>query len=101
MIPTKPILTGLTAGLAALMLATAPLSAATPPDVLVVAETIDDIVSMDPQEVFEFAGVDATRNIYEKLVTFDPANLTAGYQPGLAESWTISETWMDPMRFAR
>ena len=31
------------------------------------------------------------RNIYDRLVMFDPLNLDKGYGPGLAESWTISE----------
>jgi peptide/nickel transport system substrate-binding protein len=31
------------------------------------------------------------RNIYGKLVNFDPMDLDAGYQPDLAESWEVSE----------
>ncbi len=69
----------------------APLQAATPGNVLVIAGRIDDIVTVDPGEVFEFAGSDMARNIYDRLVMFDPLNLDKGYGPGLAESWTISE----------
>jgi peptide/nickel transport system substrate-binding protein len=64
--------------------------AATPADTLVVANRIDDIVSLDPAEIFEFAGGDLANNVYDTLVTFDPAKLTDGYKPGLAESWTVS-----------
>ncbi|MGV6850073.1 MAG: ABC transporter substrate-binding protein [Marinibacterium sp.] len=65
--------------------------AATPDNVLVVAMRIDDITTLDPAESFEFAGGDVSRNIYMKLVNFDPLNLDAGYQPEIAESWTVSD----------
>ena len=58
---------------------------------LVIANRIDDITTIDPAQSFEFAGSDVSRNIYNKLVNFDPLNLDAGYQPDLAESWTVSE----------
>lgn len=67
--------------------------AATPADTLVIADRIDDIVSLDPAEVFEFAGGDATRNMYDKLVEFDPNNIGA-LVGGLAESWSISDDGM-------
>ncbi|PUB13163.1 ABC transporter substrate-binding protein [Yoonia sediminilitoris] len=66
-------------------------SAETPPNMLVIANRIDDIKTFDPAESFEFAGADVSRNVYEKLVNFDPLDLDAGYQPQLAESWEISE----------
>lgn len=65
--------------------------AATPPNMLVIANRIDDIVSLDPHEMFEFAGTDYANNVYDTLVVFDPADLSSGYQPGLAESWSVSE----------
>ena len=65
--------------------------AETPANMLVIANRIDDITTLDPAQSFEFAGADVIRNIYGKLVNFDPANLDAGYQPDLAESWTVSE----------
>jgi len=70
-----------------------PVTAATPADTLVIADRIDDIVSLDPAEVFEFAGGDATRNMYDKLVEFDPRNI-GPLVGGLAESWTISDDGM-------
>jgi peptide/nickel transport system substrate-binding protein len=65
--------------------------AETPANMLVIANRIDDITTIDPAQSFEFAGSDVSRNIYNKLVNFDPLNLVAGYQPDLAESWTVSE----------
>jgi len=68
-----------------------PVLAETPPNMLVIANRIDDIKTLDPAESFEFAGADVSRNVYEKLVNFDPLDLDAGYGPQLAESWEISE----------
>lgn len=65
--------------------------AETPANMLVIANRIDDITTLDPAQSFEFAGSDVLRNLYGKLVNFDPMNLDAGYQPDLAESWTVSE----------
>ena len=65
--------------------------AETPANMLVIANRIDDITTLDPAQSFEFAGSDVLRNLYGKLVNFDPLNLDAGYQPDLAESWTVSE----------
>lgn len=78
--------------LAAMMLGTAPaaLFAATPADTLVVADAIDDIVSIDPAEAFEFSGVDLNNNLYDTLIELDPANPDA-LIPGLAESWSVGD----------
>ncbi|QEW22312.1 putative D,D-dipeptide-binding periplasmic protein DdpA precursor [Marinibacterium anthonyi] len=70
--------------------AVVPASAETPPNMLVVANRIDDIKTFDPAESFEFAGADVSRNVYEKLVNFDPLDLDAGFGPQLADSWDIS-----------
>jgi peptide/nickel transport system substrate-binding protein len=69
----------------------APAYAETPPNMLVIANRIDDIKTFDPAESFEFAGSDVSRNVYSNLVGFDPLDLDAGYQPDLAESWEVSE----------
>jgi len=78
--------------LAALMLGTAPaaLFAETPADTLVVADAIDDIVSIDPHEAFEFSGVDLNNNLYDTLIELDPADPDQ-LIPGLAESWAVAE----------
>ena len=66
-------------------------SAETPPNMLVIANRIDDMVQLDPAEIFEFAGMDMARNVYDRLIAFDPLNLSKGAIPGLAESWTLDE----------
>ncbi|WP_424830440.1 ABC transporter substrate-binding protein [Ruegeria sp.] len=65
--------------------------AETPPNMLVMAMRIDDITTADPAQSFEFTGMEMTRNIYGKLVNYDPLNLDAGYQPDLATEWDVSE----------
>jgi len=74
---------------AALSLA-APAFAETPADTLVIADAIDDIVSLDPAESFEFAGQDALENVYDRLIQIRPAT-NFQLEPGLAESWSVSE----------
>ena len=80
--------------IAALMLGTAPaaLFAETPADTLVIAEAIDDIVSLDPQEAYEFSGLDLINNTYDGLVEINPATLEM--EPGLAESWSVADDGM-------
>lgn len=84
------LLTGAALGLALAVTSTSAM-AETPPNMLVIAHRIDDITTLDPAESFEFAGSDVSRNVYQKLVNFDPLNLDAGYQPDIAESWDVSE----------
>ncbi|MGF1446380.1 MAG: ABC transporter substrate-binding protein [Pikeienuella sp.] len=79
------------AAAAALPLGLGQIRAETPPNMLVIATSIDDIVSLDPQESFEFSGSDILNNMYGSLVSFDPSDLSAGYVPDIAESWTVSE----------
>ncbi|WP_201741954.1 ABC transporter substrate-binding protein [Mangrovicoccus ximenensis] len=65
--------------------------AETPPNMLVIANRIDDITSLDPAESFEFSGADVIRNLYLKLVNLDPMDMEAGYKPEVADSWEVSE----------
>ncbi len=37
--------------------------AATPADTLIIADAIDDIVSLDPAQIFEFSGTDLANNV--------------------------------------
>ena len=79
------------AGIAALLLGSAPtaLFAETPADTLVIANAIDDIVSLDPAEAYEFSGLDLINNVYDGLVEINPTTLEI--EPGLAESWSVAE----------
>ncbi|WP_029064097.1 ABC transporter substrate-binding protein [Labrenzia sp. DG1229] len=65
-------------------------SAETPPDVLVIADRIDSLITLDPAESYEFTGSDIIRNVYQKLINYYPDDLESGYQPEIAESWTVS-----------
>ncbi len=63
--------------------------AATPKDTLVVAWAIDDIITMDPGEVFEISGGEIMGNAYDRLLRFDvndPSKLIAD----VAKSWSVS-----------
>ena len=53
------------------------------------AKQIDDIISLDPAEAFEFSGVEVGANVYDKLIGVDLAkgNALVGE---LAASWTVS-----------
>ncbi|MBI1172967.1 ABC transporter substrate-binding protein [bacterium] len=77
--------------LAALLLGSAPaaLMAATPADTLVIAAAIDDIVSLDPAEAYEFSGLDVVNNTYDGLVEINPKTLQL--EPGLAASWSVAD----------
>jgi len=66
-----------------------PVFADTPKDTVIMAHQIDDIISLDPQESFEFSGNEVTGNIYEKLIVPDTADPTK-IKPALAESWQTS-----------
>ena len=66
----------------------------TPRDTIVMAKRIDDIISLDPQEAFEYSGNEISGNVYEKLVTPDDENPTQ-ITPTLAESWTASADGQD------
>lgn len=69
--------------------ALAPAEAQTPKDTVVMAKQIDDIITLDPAEAFEFSGVEAVTNIYDKLIGVDIKNGNA-LVGDLAASWTVS-----------
>src|SRR5213594_636019 len=64
--------------------------AKTPKDTLVIAKQIDDIITLDPAEVFEFSGGEVIANVYDRIFTFE-AEDTAKLVPGVAESYTVSD----------
>jgi peptide/nickel transport system substrate-binding protein len=63
--------------------------AATPPDTLVQAWQIDDIISLDPAELFEFSASEISGNTYERLISYDYKDVSK-ISGEVAESWTIS-----------
>ena len=61
------------------MLGAAPLTAETPQDSLVTAFQIDDLITLDPAEVFEFSGTEYAANVYDRR-----GHLPAGCRRGPA-----------------
>ncbi len=74
--------------LAAAVLVASPALAATPKDTVVMAKAIDDIISLDPAESFEFSGSEAVGNVYERLIAYDLKDVSK-LKGELAESWSI------------
>ena len=64
--------------------------ASTSKDTLVMAFNIDEIISLDPAEIFEFANAEYAANAYDRLINYDVDNVSKIY-PGIAESWDISD----------
>lgn len=78
--------------------------AATPPNALVVAQSLDDVTSLDPAQGFELTSVQTFTNIYQRLVQSDPQNPTQ-LKPTLATSWkstahSLTLTLLDKAQFA-
>lgn len=67
--------------------------AETPADTLVQAWAIDDIISLDPAEVFEVSSTEILGNTYETLIGYDPADVSKMFGK-VADSWTISPDGM-------
>lgn len=80
--------------------------AATPATALVVAENIDDIVSIDPAEAYEFSSGEYVTQTYDRLVQYDAPDVLK-LAPGLASEWkvddaskTITFTLRDGVKFS-
>jgi len=80
--------------------------AATPADVLVVAQNIDDIVSIDPAEAYEFSSGEYVTQTYDRLVQYDAPDVKT-LVAGLATEWkaddankTITFTLRDGVKFS-
>jgi len=79
--------------------------AATPADVLVIAQNIDDIVAIDPAQAYEFSSGEYVTQVYDRLVQYD-AEDTTKLVGGLASDWmaddqakTITFTLRDGVKF--
>ncbi|MBW8728411.1 MAG: ABC transporter substrate-binding protein, partial [Inquilinus limosus] len=64
--------------------------AGTPPDTLVEAWVIDDLVSLDPAEIFEASSTEYLAQVYDRLIGYDQKDASK-LVPLLAESWTVSD----------
>ena len=54
------------------------------------AKSLDDLITLDPAEAFEFSGTEIIANLYDRLFVANPKNPTAPML-GLVESWNLSE----------
>ena len=61
----------------------------TPKDTLVIGKAIDDLISLDPAEAFEFSGGEVCGNCYERLVVPNPVN-PSEIIGELAQTWAVS-----------
>ncbi len=79
-------------GILAAMVACSGLTAraGTPPDTLVEAWVIDDLVSLDPAEIFEASSTEYLAQVYDRLIGYDQKDASK-LVPLLAESWTVSD----------
>jgi peptide/nickel transport system substrate-binding protein len=66
-----------------------PATAATPADTLVMAWQFDDIITLDPAEIFEFSGAEYAGNTYDRLIGYEVDDVSKIYGVA-AESWTVS-----------
>jgi peptide/nickel transport system substrate-binding protein len=57
------------------------------PQVLVVAQSLDDIVSLDPAEGYELSSMQAFTSLYQRLVQPDPDHPESIRGAGLAAAW--------------
>lgn len=85
---TRRILLAATAAAPIATLATTT-HAATPKGVVVMAKQIDDVISFDPAEAYEFTNNEVNGNVYRRLVSPDEKD-NSKVVGDLAESWTIS-----------
>ncbi|MGJ8527373.1 ABC transporter substrate-binding protein [Maritalea sp.] len=76
---------------AALLASTAiPVFADTPGDTFVIARNTADVITLDPAETFEFTGGRVVANIYERVMMFEPDDLTK-LVGGATDSYSFSE----------
>jgi peptide/nickel transport system substrate-binding protein len=62
----------------------------TPADTLVIAINLDDILTLDPAEAYEFSGIEIIANSYDRIMRFEPTDISK-LAPGVAESYTVSD----------
>ncbi|MCB1804731.1 MAG: ABC transporter substrate-binding protein [Candidatus Competibacteraceae bacterium] len=79
------------AALSALLMLLVPVvHAATPKDTVVIAGAIDDIITLDPAEIFEFSGAEYAGNTYDRLIGYDPEDVSNIFGV-VAESWEVGD----------
>ncbi|MDH7800759.1 MULTISPECIES: ABC transporter substrate-binding protein [unclassified Rhizobium] len=64
--------------------------AATPEDQLVIATNMSSMRGLDPNEINQLESAEVVANLYERLIVLSAEDITRP-QPGIAESWTVSD----------
>ncbi|WP_283192733.1 ABC transporter substrate-binding protein [Rhizobium sp. AN80A] len=64
--------------------------AATPKDQLVIATNMSSMRGLDPNELNQLESAEIVANLYERLIVLSADEITKP-QPGIAESWTVSD----------
>ncbi|MBK1865717.1 ABC transporter substrate-binding protein [Aestuariivirga sp. YIM B02566] len=67
-----------------------PVLAETPANTLVIAKAIDDMVTMDPAEIYELSNSEVAVNVYDRLMGLEIGDMKT-LVPKAAESWSVSE----------
>ncbi len=67
-----------------------PAAAETPKNALVMAWQFDDIITLDPAEIFEFSGAEYAANTYDRLIGYEVDDVSKIYGV-VAESWEVGE----------
>ena len=83
----RPLLAGVAT---VAMIAAGSAIAGTPKDMLVHAKDISDTITLDPAEVFEFTGGEVVANVYDRVMMFEPEDLSK-LVGGVAESFSVSD----------
>jgi peptide/nickel transport system substrate-binding protein len=91
MLTRRGLIASTAAGTAALSWGVA--RAQTPPGIAVMAKQIDDVISFDPAESYEFTDNEVDGNCYRKLIVPDAADPTR-IAADLAEKWDVSPDGM-------
>jgi peptide/nickel transport system substrate-binding protein len=86
----RSALAALSLTLGAMALSAGQAQAATPRDTLVMAYVIDDTISLDPAEIYEFSSSEYMANTYDRLVMIDPKD-SSKLKFAAAESYTVSD----------
>ena len=73
-----------------MLVSTAAAQAQIPRDTVVMAKRLDDIVSLDPAEAYEFSDEEAIGNLYERLLDYDPAH-PENIKGMLAQDWRVDD----------
>jgi peptide/nickel transport system substrate-binding protein len=83
----------LIAGFVSVALGTQAGLADTPKNTLVIARTLDGIITLDPAEAGEDPSYEVLGQVYDKLIVYDPSSPTK-LANGLLDSWSMSDDGM-------